>query len=173
MTEEKKEINKVEIKCIRNGFKMEDAFQRLYKRSKHFTIENMDLLFYPYLLIEYEVKFRGKLEKLSETVLVLCDMWRGQFSMAKTAGDFTKIQVDESSLISVKYDKERAIKEGPRTVYGEIQAKKKVLNIPDIEYLYDELIYKPFYIVECKNDEQEVFHILFDAVNGDFSLLNA
>ena len=34
------------IKVIKNGFTMEDAFERLYKRSKHFTIENMDLLFY-------------------------------------------------------------------------------------------------------------------------------
>lgn len=173
MTEEKKETKKVEIKCIRNGFKMEDAFERLYKRSKHFTIEKMDLLFYPYLVIEYEVKFRGKLERLNETVLVLCDMWRGQYSMATTAGDFTKIEVDESSLIPVRHDKAKAIEEGPRTVYGEIQSKKKVLNIPDIEYLYDELIYKPFYIVECLNDDKETFHILFDAVKGDFSLLNA
>lgn len=73
----------------------------------------------------------------------------------------------------MKYDKERAVSEGSRTVYGEIQTKKKVLNIPDIEYIYDELIYKPFYIVECLNDDKEIFHILFDAVNGDFSLLNA
>lgn len=173
MTGKGKESEKTEIKCIRNGFKMEDAFERLYKKSKHFSIEKMELLFYPYLLIEYEVKYRGRLERLSGNVLVLCDMWRGQFSMAKTAGDFTKIEVDESSLVPVKYDKERAVSEGSRTVYGEIQTKKKVLNIPDIEYIYDELIYKPFYIVECLNDDKEIFHILFDAVNGDFSLLNA
>ena len=163
----------MEIKCMKNGFKMQDAFERLYKRSKHFTIEKMDLLFYPYLLMDFEVKYRGKLERLSEHVLVMCDMWRGQYSMARSRGEFVMTEVEEGMLIPARIDKMKAIKDAPRTVYGEIQKAKRVLNIPDIEYESDELVYKPFFIVECLNDDKEVFHILFDAVTGDFSLLNA
>ena len=163
----------MEIKCMKNGFKMQDAFERLYKRSKHFTIEKMDLLFYPYLLMDFDVKYRGKLERLSEHVLVMCDMWRGQYSMARTRGEFVMTDAKEDMLIPIKMDKAKVIKDAPRTVYGEIQKQKRVLNIPDIEYASDELVYKPFFIVECLNDDKEVFHILFDAVTGDFSLLNA
>lgn len=163
----------MEIKCIKNGFKMQDAFERLYKRSKHFTIEKMDLLFYPYLLMEFEVKYSGKLERLSENMMVMCDMWKGQYSIARSRGEFVMTEVEESMLIPVKIDKMRAILDAPRTVYGEIQKAKRVLNIPDIEYVDDELIYKPFFIVECLNDDKEPFHILFDAVTGEFSLLNA
>lgn len=163
----------MEIKCIKNGFKMQDAFERLYKRSKHFTIEKMDLLFYPYLLMDFEVNYRGKLERLSENVLVMCDMWKGQYSMARSRGEFVMTDVEESMLIPVKLDKMKAIKDAPRTIYGEIQKAKRVLNIPDIEYVNDELVYKPFFIVECLNDDKETFHILFDAVTGEFSLLNA
>ena len=36
----------MEIKCMKNGFKMQDAFERLYKRSKHFTIEKMEKIHY-------------------------------------------------------------------------------------------------------------------------------
>ena len=39
---------------------MEDAFERLYKRSKHFKIEQMGTLFYPYLKATYEVIFSEK-----------------------------------------------------------------------------------------------------------------
>ncbi len=163
----------MEIKCMKNGFKMQDAFERLYKRSKHFTIEKMDILFYPYLLMDFEVKFSGKLERLSEDVKVMCDMWRGQYSMARSRGEFVMTEVEESMLIPVKIDKTKAIHDAPRTVYGEIQKQKRVLNIPDINYIYDELVYKPFFIVECLNDDKETFHILFDAVTGEFSLLNA
>ena len=163
----------MEIKCMKNGYKMQDAFERLYKRSKHFTIEKMDLLFYPYLLMDFDVQYKGKLERLSEHVLVMCDMWRGQYSMARTRGEFVMTNVEESTLIPVKIDKMQAIKDAPKTIYGEIQKAKRVLNIPDIEYESDELVYKPFFIVECLNDDKEVFHILFDAVTGDFSLLNA
>ena len=158
---------------MKNGFKMQDAFERLYKRSKHFTIEKMDLLFYPYLLMDFEVNYRGKLERLSENVLVMCDMWKGQYSMARSRGEFVMTDVEEGMLIPVKIDKMRAIKDAPRTIYGEIQKAKRVLNIPDIEYVSDELVYKPFFIVECLNDDKETFHILFDAVTGEFSLLNA
>ena len=158
---------------MKNGFKMQDAFERLYKRSKHFTIEKMDLLFYPYLLMDFEANYRGKLERLSENVLVMCDMWKGQYSMARSRGEFVMTDMEEGMLIPVKIDKMRAIKDAPRTIYGEIQKAKRVLNIPDIEYVSDELVYKPFFIVECLNDDKETFHILFDAVTGEFSLLNA
>ena len=163
----------MEIKCLKNGFKMQDAYERLYKRSKHFTIEKMDLLFYPYLLMEFEVKYRGKLERLSENVMVMCDMWRGQYSMARSRGEFVMTDAEESMLIPVKMDKQNVIADAPRTVYGEIQKAKRVLNIPDIDYVNDELVYKPFFIVECLNDDKEVFHILFDTVTGEYSLLNA
>ena len=163
----------MEIKCLKNGFKMQDAYERLYKRSKHFTIEKMDILFYPYLLMEFDVKYRGKLERLSDKVLVMCDMWKGQYSMAKSRGEFVMTDADESMLIPVKLDKQKVIADAPRTIYGEIQKAKRVLNIPDIEYISDELIYKPFFIVECLNDDKEVFHILFDTVTGEYSLLNA
>ena len=163
----------MEIKCLKNGFKMQDAYERLYKRSKHFTIEKMEILFYPYLLMEFDVKYRGKLERLSDKVLVMCDMWKGIYSMAKSRGEFVMTDADESILIPVKMDKKKVIADAPRTIYGEIQKAKRVLNIPDIEYVSDELIYKPFFIVECLNDDKEVFHILFDTVTGEYSLLNA
>ena len=73
----------------------------------------------------------------------------------------------------VSMDVQKVIADAPRTIYGEIQKAKRVLNIPDIEYISDELIYKPFFIVECLNDDKEVFHILFDTVTGEYSLLNA
>ena len=115
----------MEIKSLKNGYKMQDAYERLYKRSKHFTIEKMDILFYPYLLMEFEVKYRGKLERLSENVLVMCDMWKGQYSIARSRGEFVMTNAE------------------------------------------------PFFIVECLNDDKEVFHILFDTVTGEYSLLNA
>ena len=163
----------MEIKCLKNGFKMQDAYERLYKRSKHYTIEKMDILFYPYLLMEFDVKYRGKLERLSDKVLVMCDMWKGIYSMARSRGEFVMTDADESMMIPVKLDKKKVIADAPRTIYGEIQKAKRVLNIPDIEYVSDELIYKPFFIVECLNDDKEVFHILFDTVTGEYSLLNA
>ena len=163
----------MEIKIIKNGYKMKDAYERLMKRSKHFSIENMDLLFYPYLLITYQIDYGKKLAKLNEEILIMADMYRGGYSFAKSRGKFTTMEVDDQTVMPMKQDRRKLIKDGPRTVYGEIMLKKKVVKTPDIEYIDDEYVYKPFYIVECKNEDGETFHILFDAVTGDFSLLNA
>ena len=45
----KGEQAQMEITILKHGYQMEDAFERLYKRSKHFKIEQMGTLFYPYL----------------------------------------------------------------------------------------------------------------------------
>lgn len=163
----------MEIKVIKNGYTMQDAFERLYKRSKHFTIENMDLLFYPYTLIEFDVIYGGKLERLDGKVLCMCDMWRGDYSIARSKGEFVNTNAEDNTVMPSKIKVEDAIKNAPRTIYGEIQKAKKVLKIPDINYVRHESIYKPFFIVECLNDDKEVFHILFDTVTGEYSLLNA
>ncbi len=163
----------MEIKILKNGYKMKDAYVRLMKRGKGITIENMDLLFYPYLLITYRIDYGQKLAKLNEDILVMADMYRGGYSFARSRGSFSMMEVDEQTVMPHKQDRRKLIKEGPRTVYGEIMLKKKVVKTPDIEYLDDEYVYKPFYIVECKNDQEETFHVLFDAVTGEFSLLNA
>ena len=161
------------IKVIKNGFTMEDAFERLYKRSKHFTIETMDLLFYPYTLIEFDVDYGEKLERLNGKVLCMCDMWRGGYSMAKSKGEFVMTDADDNTVMPTKLTVEDAIADAPRTIYGEIQKAKRILKIPDINYVRHDSVYKPFFIVECLNDDKEVFHILFDTVTGEYSLLNA
>ncbi|MDO4869948.1 MAG: hypothetical protein Q4A65_06695 [Bacillota bacterium] len=152
---------------------MEDAFQRLYKRSKHFTIENMDLLFYPYTLIEFYVNYGDKLQRLNGKVLCMADMWRGDYSIASSRGEIVTTNAEDNTVMPSRINVEDAIKNAPRTIYGEIQKAKKVLKIPDIDYVSHESIYKPFFIVECLNDDKEVFHILFDTVTGEYSLLNA
>ena len=58
-----------------------------------------------------------------------------------------------------------------KKLLDEIRAEKKDINnaANRIENIY----WLSFYIVECLNEDDENFHILFDAVTGDFSLLNA
>lgn len=163
----------MQVKVLKNGFRMEDAYNRLMKRSKKFTIENMDLIFYPYLMIDYRIDMGKKLERLNETAICMVDMFRTEYSIAKSRGEYKTLDVEEELLIPAKADRKTVIKKGPSHICGEIMAKKRVIRIPDIVYEKDELIYKPFFVVECKNDEEETFHILFDAVTGDFSLLNA
>jgi len=73
----------------------------------------------------------------------------------------------------IKIDGQKKKKDCPIEVSTELMSRKRVPKIPDITEKADQLVYRPFFIVECKNEQKEDFHILFDAVSGDFSLLDA
>jgi len=164
---------KKKLKVLKNKYNMEDTYEVLYKRSKHFSIEKMSTLFYPYLLANYDVKFSEKLKKLNTTVVCIIDMFSGRISVAKTPGHYFELEVEEQYMMPLKADRDQAIKDCPIEVSSFLMSSKKMPRIPDIIYRDEELIYRPFYIVECKNEDGENFHILFDTVTGDFSLLNA
>ena len=163
----------MEIKVLDNAFKMEDAYYDLINRSEKVEIENMDLIFYPYLLVTYSIDYGPRLRRLNTEVLCLIDLAREEYSIAKSKGSYKRVDAEESTVIPIKVDRDYAIKEAPRRIYGEILQSRKVLKTPDIIHKEDEVIYKPFYLVEMKNDMGEFFHILYDAVFGKFTLLDA
>lgn len=161
------------VRILRNGYTMDDAARRLRKRSKGFSIEDVKPVLYPYIMITYEIDMGEKLKKLNDTVYCLVDLYTGRHSLAKSKGKYVSGGVDKNMLMPANFDREELIENAPKEIYGEIMARKRVIKIPDINYKEDKLFYKPFYVVECKNKDEEVFHILFDAVSGSFSLLNA
>lgn len=164
----------MELKILKFAYQMEDAFERLYKRSKHFKIEQMGTLFYPYLKATYDVVFtQERFKRLNTQVICLIDMYTGRISIANAPGNYFNRDVDEDLVMPIKVDREEVLQKCPIEVSTELIRMRKMPKIPMITLADDEVIYKPFYIVECLNESDEHFHILFDAVTGDFSLLNS
>lgn len=163
----------MEVTVLTTGFSQKEAAKILTKRSKHFFIENMDDLFYPYLKIMFHVEMGQKLKKLGGRVMCLVDMYRDTYNIAKSLGKYETLDIDESKALPQRINIEESIKKAPSQIYGDVMAKQRVLRMPEFQYLEHEVIYKKFYIVECKNEDGEFFHILFDATMGEFSLLNA
>lgn len=164
----------MKLKILKQGYQMEDAFERLYKRSKHFKIEQMGTLFYPYLKATYEVIFsEKKLKRLNTRMICMVDLYSGRISMGKTQGTYFDMDVKDEYIVPQKVTREEALEGCPIEVSTALIQARKMPKIPKIQLEDDVVIYKPFYIVECLNEDDENFHILFDAVTGDFSLLNA
>jgi hypothetical protein len=163
----------MKINMLKPAWTMNDAARRMSKRSKHFFIKDMNVLFYPYLKIVFSIEMGEKLSRFNSKAICLVDMYTGRYSLARNFGEYTVIEMEDDHVMPVKVDRKEAIDGAPIEISGEIMAKKRLMKIPDIIYKSDELFYKPFYIVECKNDEDQCFHMLFDAVLGEFSLLNA
>lgn len=170
----KGEQAQMEITILKHGYQMEDAFERLYKRSKHFKIEQMGTLFYPYLKATYEVIFsEKKLKRLNTRVICMVDLYTGRISLGKTQGTYFTQNVKDEYIIPIKVGREEALKGCPIEVSTVLIQQRKMPKVPKISLEDDVVIYRPFYIVECLNEDNENFHILFDAVTGDFSLLDS
>jgi hypothetical protein len=152
---------------------MDEAAARMSKRSKRFFIENMKVIFYPYVKVIFRVEMGEKLKRFNSEAICLIDLYTGRYSLARSPGHFVKTQIEDHLIMPKKIDKDEAIKRAPVEICSEIMARKRFPRIPDIIADKDETFYKPFYVVECTNDEGEYFHMLFDAVLGDFSLLDA
>lgn len=164
----------MEITILKHGYQMEDAFERLYKRSRHFKIEQMGTLFYPYLKATYEVVFgEKKLKRLNTRVICMVDLYTGRISIGKTQGTYFTQNVKDEYIIPIKVEREEALEGCPIEVSTALIQARKMPKVPKITLDDDVVIYKPFYMVECLNDDDEYFHILFDAVTGDFSLLDS
>lgn len=163
----------MEIKVLKNGFKMDEAYKHLMKKSKgKVKIDNMEAIFYPYTLIEYGIEYKGKLARNNAKCLCLADMYKGEYSIAKSRGEFNIIEVDDKLVMPIKMDEKAIIDKAPSYIFGEILREKRMWHSPEIKYLQSELIYKPFYVVQCINEEDVVFHVLFDAITGGFVMLN-
>ena len=163
----------MEIKVLKNGYKMEEAYKQLLKKSKGtIKIDNMEGIFYPYLLIEESIEYKGRLQKNNAKCLCLADLYRGDYSIAKSRGEFNMIDVDETLIMPIKKDPQELIDNAGSYIYGEIMREKRMWHNPDIVYVQSDVIYKPFYVVQCKNEQNQTFHVLFDAVSGGFVMLN-
>ena len=164
----------MKITILKNGYKMDDAYKVLMSKGQGMTIEHMDTIFYPYLLIEYDVKYEmQRLHKYNGKALCLADMYGGEYSIAKSKGEYLEMDVMDAMVMPMKMEEEHAIKEAPSYIISEVVRGKRVVHTPDIIYVDHRAIYKAFYIVQCRNEDDEIFHIMFDSVAGTFSLLNS
>jgi hypothetical protein len=164
---------KMQITMLAPAWSMDDAARRMSKRSKRFFIKGMGVVFYPYLKVTFRIDMGEKLKRYNSKTVCLIDMYTGRYSLAKSFGKYETIEVEDACVMPVKLEREEAIANAPLEICAAVMAKKRFPRIPDIIAEDDELFYKPFYVTECTNDDGEFFHMLFDAVMGDFSLLNA
>ncbi|WZL72357.1 hypothetical protein QBE52_14850 [Clostridiaceae bacterium 35-E11] len=164
----------MKIKTIKIGYTMEDAKEILLKRSNKFSILKTKMLYYPYLKIIFIIKTSkfANAKRFNGHVVCTVDMVTGRESLAKSHGNLEDIEVEDCFVMPSKISEEDARKRAALFIGMVVMQKVKVLKIPTVTNIEDEIIYRPFYIVHCKNDTQEDFFLMFDAVTGQFTPLD-
>ena len=164
----------MKIKTIKIGYTMEDAKEMILKRGSDFSIENMKKLYYPYLKIIFVVKTSkfGNAKRFNGHILCTVDMATGRESIANNHGQLEYVDVEDRFVMPSEISKEDARKKASLFMGMVVMQKVRVLKIPDINHIEDEIIHRPFYVVQCKNKAMGKFFLMFDTVTGRFTPLD-
>ena len=139
--------------------------------SGDFNVEVQKLIYYPYLWVFfiYSVKtLLGRRKDVKASCFV--DLINNQ---ASTTDKFTleQIKVNPDNVLESDISEDAAFNTASTYLTHSAIHKMKALLVPDYEVVEKKLVYKPIWIVKCRNRNAENFKMIVDACTGKFQVL--
>lgn len=162
------------ILTVRDCYTEKEAETIVYNTDRRVNIVKTASIYYPYYRLRYRLvvggKFWSKLNKLSDCVIDLVD---GRAAEVRGEPVYHEIEVDERDVVGIKIPKEECYKRSHDFVLKLYLNKAKLLHVPGIEIISEELFYKKFYIIHCKDKEEMDYFLMVDAIEGEMSILDS
>lgn len=162
----------VEIKSQEIYFTESKVIRALEKAEPESSFLMNKLVYYPYTFLEYTFQKGGKLTPLKGEVACTIDMISGVPSLVDKRPDFMKVRVEHDGILSPSLDDHRVKVIASDFLYKTIAKKVKVLTTPNISNKQSQIFYRPYWVVEGKNQEENQFHLIVDTITGKFHPLN-
>ena len=161
----------VEIEALPVSIDRDRAASVIRSLSGDFSVEVQKVIYYPYLWVFfiYSVKtIIGKRRDVKASCFV--DLINNQ---ASTTDKFTleTESVSSDNILSPDVGEEEAFKTASTYLTHSAIHKMKALLVPDYEVVEKKIVYKPFWIVKCRNRKRENFKAIVDACTGKFQVL--
>lgn len=99
-------------------------------------------------------------------------MISGVPSLVDKRPDFKMFRVRHDGILSPSLDDYRVKRIASDFLYKTISKKVKVLTAPKILNKQFQLFYRPYWVVEGRNQEENQFHLIVDTITGKFHPLN-
>lgn len=158
------------IAVIRSQLCREEAEQIVASSAPGWSVRFERKLYYPYYWFHFRHSARTLLGTSAVRVSCLVDA-RTRVGATTDAFDREYIQTDESATVDPAVDEREALRIAERYTRYVIRNQRKALVIPRIEVLEHDLVYKPYWILDCRHDVESRFRVLVDGVNGSFQPL--
>jgi hypothetical protein len=157
----------MEILTIKSQISPNSAKVKIKEKEKSIEVKNMESIFYPYLYIEACINTRVLSHIINDDISWMIDMINGAEALTEKVTENQKLKVDiaEDRILNVNLTVDEARKRAISSITHVILQRIKILQAPRILVLKEELLYKPFWLMECYYNNKK-FHLLIDAVNG-------
>ncbi|HWQ78517.1 MAG TPA: hypothetical protein VN381_06860 [Anaerovoracaceae bacterium] len=163
----------IKSKMILNGYDVEGAKRILYNTDHKINIVGVDEVFYPYVLMWYSVIVgKGRLSRLNKFYNCIIDGVMGSTYEGKGIPTMVDVEIEEKKSLAFRVTMEGCHEIGHNFVMKLFLGKAKLLMVPVIELIKEEVFYKKFYIMHCLDDEDRDYFIMVDAIDGGLSVLD-
>ncbi len=169
---------KIKITILQESLTTQEASDILMKKKKKTSLKlkSFKQIYYPYLKIIYDVKTKVITKnKLSGKVSCLVDLVNGAEALASEMTEQVEIEVEDDKVLKREVDLEEAREKSFIFIKNTLRHKMKILSIPKVEFEFEEVVYKPFWIIECETNHKkkgiQEFFLLMDGVDGKYHVL--
>lgn len=147
----------------------EEAKKIVKKVDSNVNVEEIKLIYYPYLLLEFDHITKTFFGKKVICAFCFIEMINGVEGMG-TPTPTEEIDVPKEKILKIRFNREDAIKKARSYILQAVMIKKRTLVMPEIILKKEELVYKPFWLLECFKKTK--FHLILDGLSGGFQVVN-
>lgn len=161
------------IKTIAETFSEKQIVDILKSRDKTINIVKIDLVYYPYAMMIFSIKMKkGLINKMDRQMMCNIDMVYGRPAIGQGKPTFIEVEIDDVVAIPPQLAEADLNGIGHDYVMKIFLSKMKILKTPTIEVDYTEYFHKLFYIVHCKDREDQDYFVMVDSMDGNISILD-
>ncbi|MCL2880553.1 MAG: hypothetical protein FWF29_09930 [Treponema sp.] len=150
-----------------------DVQSLLHHTDPSVNIVKVEEVYYPYKRISYELEVGKQVnKKFMKKADCIIDLVQGSVAEGEGTPEYEELSVNPEQMLEVCVQNEDAVRKGHDFVLKLFLNKAKVLRVPRITVTSEELFYKNFFIVHCKDREALDYFLLMDSMDGGLSILN-
>ncbi|MEG1584987.1 MAG: hypothetical protein RR131_04735 [Anaerovorax sp.] len=162
----------IKIKTFSNPYTFQDAETILLDCDAKVKIIKMESVYYPYKNMRYSLTLPGKLAKLDKEINCIVDLVYGRPAVGQGMPGFVEKEIEESAAMDGTLSQEELYRISYDFVFKLFLNRAKILKAPKITVLEEYLFYKMFYIVQCRDEEEQDYFVLVDSIEGIITILD-
>lgn len=156
------------VKAEAIGFDNHEIKIYLEKMDTERSFKVDQLVFYPYFFFEYALERKSFFHPLGGAVGCTIDAINGVGAVIDTSPNFKEKALTTKNIIQKKLDSLEAKEIAEKFLCDSISYKMKILSMPKLKLIKQEVIYRPYWIAEGGACSSNQFLLTVDAVTGKY-----
>lgn len=161
------------IKTIVDTLSETQIIETLQGRDNSINIVKVDCIYYPFAKLIYAVTMKkGLMQKFDRKMMCNIDLVHGRPAIGQGKPIFAELEIEDIMAIPSQIEETVLDGIGHDYVMKIFIGKMKILHTPQIAVDNIEFFHKLFYLVQCKDKEEEDYFLLVDSMDGSLAILD-